>query len=179
MRPADANEVLECYRAAMQLRRHPVAMVLSRQNVATLDRSKYGSAEGVHRGGYILKDCEGQPDCIVIGTGTEIGLCLQAADQLAKMGIAVRVVSMPCQELFDKQSREYRESVLPVECKLRIACEAGLRQGWDQYIGTEGYFVGMCSFGASAPAGTLYKHFKITADQIVALAQVGLQGVSE
>jgi transketolase len=175
-RPADANEVLESYRTIMQLNDHPVALVLSRQNVPTLDRSRFAAASGVARGGYILKDCKAEPDCILIGTGTEIILCLEAAEELEKLGHAVRVVSMPCQELFDQQPAEYRASVLPTSCSVRIACEAGVRQSWDRYIGTEGLFVGMNGFGASAPAGALYKYFKITADQIVNCARVAFGG---
>lgn len=177
-RPGDANEVLESYRAIMQISDHPVALVLSRQNVPTLDRSRYASAKGVHQGGYVLQDCDGTPDCILIGTGTELSVCVKAAEELVGAGVAVRVVSMPCQELFDQQSADYRESVLPRQCQLRIACEAGLRQSWDKYLGTEGYFVGMSGFGASGPASTLYKHFKITSDQIVTYARTALDSVS-
>jgi transketolase len=177
-RPGDANEVLESYRALMQISDHPVALVLSRQNVPTLDRSRYTSAKGVHQGGYVLQNCDGTPDCILIGTGTELSICVKAAEELAGAGVAVRVVSMPCQELFDQQPADYRESVLPRQCQLRIACEAGLRQSWDKYLGTDGYFVGMSGFGASGPAGTLYKHFKITSDQIVSYARAALDSVS-
>ncbi|MBX3420328.1 MAG: transketolase [Pirellulaceae bacterium] len=178
-RPADANEVLECYRIIMQRGDQPAALVLSRQNVPTLDRSRYAPAAGVQRGGYVLSDCDGQPDCVLIGTGTEIELCLKAAEELSSLSIRARVVSMPCQELFDEQSAEYRDSVLPPSCATRIACEAGLRQGWDKYIGHDGYFVGMFGFGASGPAGTLYNHFKITADQIVACARIAVSGGEE
>lgn len=176
-RPGDANEVLESYRAIMQMKDHPVALVLSRQNVPTLDRSRCASAKGVHHGGYVLQDCDGTPDCILIGTGTELSVCVKAAEELSGAGVAVRVVSMPCQELFDQQPADYRERVLPRQCTLRIACEAGLRQSWDKYLGADGYFVGMSGFGASGPAGTLYKHFKITADQIVSYARAALDNV--
>lgn len=176
-RPGDANEVLEAYRTALGISHHPTVMVLSRQNVPTIDRSRYNEAAGVARGGYILKDVGPAPDCILIGSGTELSICLQAAEQLTQQGLRVRVVSMPCQELFDQQPSEYRESVLPRSCTLRVACEAGIRQGWDKYIGYDGHFVGMHGFGASAPAGTLYKHFKITADQIVSCVIVASQGI--
>jgi transketolase len=173
-RPGDANEVLHCYRAAMQITDHPSAMVLSRQNVPTMDPAKVASAAGAQKGGYIVSDCQGAPQAILIGTGTELMLCLKAQEQLATQGIAVRVVSMPCCELFDEQSKEYRDEVLPPSVTLRLACEAGLRLGWDKYIGLDGLFVGMTGFGASGPADQLYKHFKITSEQIVLLIRNAL-----
>ncbi|GAB5405511.1 MAG: transketolase [Aureliella sp.] len=176
-RPGDANEVAESYRAIMQLQDHPAALVLSRQGVPTMDRSKVGPASGVAKGGYILSDCDGLPDAILIGTGTELSLCVKAAQELNAGGIKTRVVSMPCIELFEDQLPEYQEEVLPRACRVRVACEAGIRQGWDRYIGGDGHFVGMSSFGASAPAGELYKHFKITSDQIVSCAKVSVQGL--
>ncbi|MCA9194531.1 MAG: transketolase [Planctomycetales bacterium] len=177
-RPADANEVIECYRAALNLHHHPSALVLSRQNVPTLDRSKYAPVSGAARGGYVVSDCDGMPQAILIGTGSELELCLKAQEKLAADGVAVRVVSMPCQELFDDQMPDYRESVLPHEVELRVACEAGTRLGWDKYIGSNGHFVGMSGFGASAPAPELYQHFKITDDQIVAHVQAALNCAS-
>lgn len=178
-RPGDANEVAECYRAILQLDRHPSALVLSRQNVPTFDRSKFASAAGAALGGYVISDSDGKPQVILIGTGTELQLCMQAQQKLASEGIQARVVSLPCMELFDDQLPEYRESVLPLDVKLRIACEAGVRQGWDKYIGTEGHFVGMSSFGASAPFDKLYQHFKITVDQIVGHAKVAVLRIKE
>ena len=175
-RPGDANEVLECYRAIMQLSNHPAALVLSRQNAPTLDRQKLASASGCAQGGYVISDSKGKPQVILIGTGTELQLCLEAQAELVGQGIATRVVSMPCQELFDAQSSDYRSSVLPEGNHVRIACEAGVRQGWDKYIGVDGQFVGMSGFGASAPANELYDHFKISTAQIVSLAQVALRG---
>jgi transketolase len=172
-RPGDANEVLECYRTLLKNSDHPAALVLSRQNVATLDRTKYASAEGVARGGYVLSPAAGAEKGILIGTGSELGLCLQAQEMLAKEGIYCRVVSLPCFELFDAQDATYRESVLPSSLKLRVAVEAGIRQGWDKYIGLDGHFVGMSSFGASAPAGKLYEHFRITAAEIVRCVRAG------
>ena len=173
-RPADANEVLHCYRAAMQLLNHPTAMVLSRQNVPTMDPAKIASTAGAEKGGYVVSDCSGTPKAISIGTGTELPLCVKAQETLAAEGIPVRVVSMPCFELFDEQSKEYRNQVLPPQVTLRLACEAGIRQGWDKYIGLDGVFVGMSTFGASAPADQLYKHFKITSEQIVLLIKNAL-----
>jgi transketolase len=176
-RPGDANEVAQCYRAILELNDHPSALVLSRQNVPTFDRTKYASAAGCARGGYVLSDCQGTPTVILIGTGTELQLCMKAQAILTEKGIATRVVSMPCQELFDDQLPEYRESVLPRACQVRVACEAGIRQGWDKYIGMDGHFVGMFGFGASAPFGELFEHFKITSDQIVSLAEIAAHGL--
>lgn len=176
-RPGDANEVVESYRAIMALDRNPSSLVLSRQNVPTYDRTKFEPASGTAKGGYILSDCEGTPSVIIIGTGTELQLCVKAQEELTAAGVKTRVVSMPCQELFDDQLPDYKESVLPSACTIRIACEAGVRQGWDQYIGSNGHFVGMSSFGASAPFGQLFEHFKITSDQIVSVAQVAVRGL--
>ncbi|HBE69062.1 MAG TPA: transketolase [Planctomycetaceae bacterium] len=176
-RPGDANEVAQSYRAALQLDRNPSAMVLSRQGVPTLDRTECAPAAGVAKGAYVLSDCEGLPDAILIGTGTELQLCIKAQAELTAAGVKTRVVSMPCMELFEDQLPEYQEQVLPRACRVRVACEAGIRQGWDKYIGADGHFVGMSSFGASAPAGQLFEHFKITADQIVSCAQVAVRGL--
>jgi transketolase len=170
-RPGDANEVLYCYKAAMKLTKHPSAMVLSRQNVPTLDRTKMGDASGAEKGGYVLSDCQGKPQAILMGTGTEIPICLKAQELLAAAGVATRVVSMPCFELFDEQTPEYRASVFPTDVTKRVACEAGIRQGWDKYLGMEGKFVGMSTFGASAPFNQLYDHFKITPEQIALQVQ--------
>jgi transketolase len=159
----------------MQIQKHPVAMVLSRQNTPTFDPLKVESTEGTLRGGYVLCDSKGHPDVILMGTGTEVALCLKAQETLAAEGIHARVVSMPCFELFDEQSKEYRDSVLLPDVTLRVACEAGIRQGWDKYIGLDGIFIGMSTFGASAPADQLYKHFKITADQIVLRVKDAMQ----
>lgn len=168
MRPADANEVSMCYRAALGDRRRPTVLVLSRQDLPTLDRTKFGDAEGALRGGYVVHDAEGTPDVILLGSGSEVQICLDAAVALAEQGIKARVVSMPCWKLFDEQSPEYRESVLPAGVTKRIAVEAGIRMGWDKYIGVDGGFVGMESFGASAPAEVLYEHFGISVAGIVA-----------
>lgn len=165
MRPADANEVAHCYRAAMQITNHPTAMVLSRQDLPTM-----GSNDGAQRGGYVVSDVP-NPKVILIGTGSELMLCVDAAKQLNESGIATRVVSMPSFELFEMQEAAWRESVLPKSVEKRIAVEAGIRMGWDRYIGTEGTFIGMDSFGASAPFEKLYEHFGITVEKIVAAAR--------
>ncbi len=174
-RPADANEVLYSYRAAMQMHKHPVAMVLSRQNTPTFDPLKVENTEGTLRGGYVLSDSKGHPDVLLLGTGTEVALCLKAQEALAADGIHARVVSMPCFELFEEQTQEYRDSVLLPDVTVRVGCEAGVRQGWDPYIGLKGIFIGMSTFGASAPADQLYRHFKITAEQIVLRVKDAMQ----
>mgnify|MGYP001362361944 CR=1 FL=1 len=166
MRPADANEVAECYRTALRNTDRPSMLVLTRQGLPTLCRDKY-AAPAVHRGAYVLADCDGEADLILLGTGSEVGICLAAHDQLTADGIASRVVSMPCWELFEEQDRAYREQVLPAGVVARVAVEAGIRQGWDRYLGSEGRFVGMTGFGASGPADELYEHFGITDENVV------------
>ncbi len=171
-RPADANEVAEAYRVAIRRSDRPSVMVLSRQNLPTLDRTGLGAAAGVARGGYVLKEAAGgQPDCILIGTGSEVELCLKAAETLAAVGIQARVVSLPCWDLFAEQDASYRESVLPAAVTARVACEAASGFGWERWIGDRGRFIGMEGFGASGPAKQLYAHFGITADAVVAAAQ--------
>lgn len=166
VRPSDANEVAEVYKAALAMTDHPVAMVLSRQNVATLDRSKMGAASGAAKGAYILSEADGgKPEVVLLSTGTEVEICLKAQQLLAGEGVRARVVSVPCMEWFDAQDAAYQESVLPSGVK-RVAVEAGIRQCWDRYLGFDGRFVGMSSFGASAPFGTLYKHFGITPENV-------------
>lgn len=171
IRPGDANEVAEAYRLALESKSSPVALVLTRQNLPTLDRQQLGSAAGVAQGGYVLKDApDGRPEVILLGTGSELSVCLDAQEVLAQAGIAARVVSMPSWELFDAQSEEYRRSVLPPEVTVRVAVEAGIEQGWQKYTGRQGGFVGMQSFGASGPQQELMKHFGITAENIAAVA---------
>ena len=168
MRPGDANEVVQAYRTVLPITDRPTAMVLTRQALPTLDRAKYNSAAGVARGGYVLADAVGgDPDAILIGTGSELSLCVQAHERLSADGIKSRVVSMPCQELFNEQDAAYRDSVLPSNVSARVAVEAGVCQGWEKYIGLKGCFVGMSTFGASAPLTDLYDHFRITADRVV------------
>ncbi len=168
MRPSDANEVSQCYAAALGDKKRPTVLVLSRQNLPTIDRAQYASAEGVQQGAYVVKDSEGTPDAILIGTGSELQYCFKAAETLEGEGLKIRVVSMPCWKLFDEQSAEYRESVLPSSVTKRVAIEAGIGMGWEKYIGHMGQFIGMDQFGASAPADELYEHFGITAANIVA-----------
>jgi transketolase len=170
-RPGDANEVAECYRAAMQINDHPAAFVLSRQNMETLDRTKYAAASNCAKGGYVLADCDGTPDVILMGSGSELGLCTQAAKELAAGGTKVRVVSMPCMELFSEQPQAYRDEVLPPAVTGRVAVEAGVRMSWDRWLGLEGKFVGMSGYGASGPYNEVYDHFGITTEAVVAAAK--------
>lgn len=170
MRPGDANEVSQCYAAALADTKRPAVMVLSRQNMPTLDRNTYASAEGAKLGAYQVTKVD-DPQVILIGTGSELEICVSASEALAKEGIRSSVVSMPCWKLFDEQSAEYRESVLPSSAKNRIAVEAGIKMGWEKYLGADGEFIGMNSFGASAPAEVLYEHFGITVEAVVAQAK--------
>ncbi len=170
-RPADANEVAESYRAILGLTKTPSVIVLTRQNLPTFDRAKYGPASGVAKGAYVLSDCDGTPDVILLGSGSEVSLCLTAQDQLAQQGVKARVVSVPCFELFAKQTKEYRDSVLPTAVKARVGVELGVEMGWTGLLGDAGRFLGMSSFGDSAPAGVLMKHFGITAEHVVELAK--------
>ncbi len=175
MRPGDANEVADAYRAILSITDRPASLVLTRQNVPTLDRTKFAPACGVARGGYVLADAtDGRPEVILIGTGSELPIALSAYEQLAIGGVNVRLVSLPSWELFDEQDESYRNEVLPPEVTARVAVEAGVRQGWDKYIGAEGRFVGMSDFGASAPFQALYEHFGITPAAVVAAAKAAL-----
>ncbi len=170
-RPADANEVAQAYRTALHHRDRPSAVVLTRQALPTLDRTQFASAKHVARGGYVLIDpLEGKPEVILIGTGSEVPICLDAQKELTAEGIRARVVSMPCFELFDLQDPDYRDKVLPPSITARIGVEAGLIQGWSKYLGLTGQFIGMTDFGASAPFQTLYEHFGITAAAVVQAA---------
>ena len=170
-RPGDANEVAECYRTAMQIDNAPSAFILSRQNMETLDRTQTAPADGCSKGAYVVMDCEGTPDVILMGSGSELGLCVDAARSLVSEGKNVRVVSMPCMELFASQSAEYQEEVLPSAVSQRVAVEAGLQMSWDRWIGLQGKFVGMNSYGASGPYAEVYKHFGITVDAVISAAK--------
>ena len=170
-RPGDANEVAEAYRTALQINDHPSAFVLSRQNMPTLDRTKYASAEGVAQGGYVLADCDDDPQVILMATGSELSLCVEAYEQLKAEGVAVRVVSLPCMDLFASQPQPYQDQVLPPTCTARVAVEAGIRQAWDSWIGLQGQFVGMGGYGASGPYDRVYQKFGITVDGVVKAAK--------
>jgi len=172
MRPADANEVVEAWKVIMRLKKEPVALILTRQALPTLDRSKYASAAGVARGGYILADAEGgKPQVILIATGSEIYLCIDAYEKLKAEGIRARVVSIPSWDLFDHQDQSYRDQVLPPEVTARVAVEQAAVLGWSQYIGPKGRIIGMRSFGASAPLKDLQKKFGFSADAVAQAAR--------
>jgi transketolase len=175
MRPADANEVVEAWKVVMQLQHEPAALVLSRQAVPTFDRSKYGAASGVAQGAYILADApDGKPEVILMGSGTEVSLCISAYEQLKTEGIKARVVSMPSWNLFEHQSDEYKAKVLPPEVKARVAVEQAATFGWSQYVGPSGIVIGMRRFGASAPIKDLQKKFGFTTENVVAAARKAL-----
>ncbi len=171
-RPGDANEVSESYRVVLNLKHNPAVLVLSRQNMPTLDRSKYKPARGVEKGAYILADAEdGKPQVILMGTGTELSLCVGAYEALKKEGIGARVVSMPCWELFEQQDDAYRNSVIPPEVKARVSVEQAATMGWDRYVGATGEVIGMHSFGSSAPLKDLLKKFGFTPDKVLETAR--------
>jgi transketolase len=171
-RPADANEVVETWRIVTALRREPAALVLSRQALPTLDRSKFGPAAGVAQGAYILAEADGgQPDAILLATGSEVHLALSAREQLQAEGIKTRVVSMPCWELFDRQPQEYREAVIPPSVRARVAVEEASTLGWDRYVGDGGAVIGMHTFGASAPLKLLLTKFGFTPDRVAEITR--------
>ena len=172
IRPADANEVVEAWRVIMQIQHQPVALVLTRQNLPTLDRDKYAPASGLAKGAYILSDPPAaKPQVILIGTGSEVHLCVEAQSMLAKDGIAARVVSMPSWELFEHQDEAYRESVLPAEINARVSVEQAAAFGWERYVGRSGTAIGMRTFGASAPLKALLTHFGFTAEHVAHAAR--------
>jgi transketolase len=178
-RPADANEVAEMWRTIMPIKKQPVLMALTRQGVPTFDRSKYASAEGVAKGAYILADSGGTPDVILMGTGSEVQLCIGAYEKLVAEGVKARVVSMPCFELFEQQPAEYKQKVLPVEVRARVSVEAGTTFGWKQYVGAEGIAVGHDDFGASAPIKDVMKHFGFTVDNVLAKARESMKNAKK
>jgi len=177
IRPADSNEVAEAWRFLMPQRHEPVALILTRQALPTVDRTKYAAASGLAKGAYVLADAPGgKPDVILIGTGSEVSLCLQAHEQLGKDGVKSRVVSMPSWELFEHQSQEYRDQVLPPSITARISVEFGTTMGWSQYVGAKGQAIGMKSFGASAPLQELQKKFGFRLEDVVAAAKDQVAG---
>ena len=179
LRPGDANEVVEAYRYVLQLRHQPAVLALSRQPLPTFDRSKYASAGGVAQGAYILADAPGgNPELILIASGSEVSLAVEAYEQLVNDGVRARVVSMPSWDIFERQPLEYRKSVLPPSVKARVAIEQASTFGWDRYVGEEGRVIGMHTFGASAPLKELQKKFGFVPDQVVAIAKevLGVNG---
>jgi transketolase len=172
LRPGDANEVVEAYRYIMQLTHEPAVLVLSRQALPTLDRKKYAAASGVARGAYVLGDCpDGNPDVILIGSGSELSLAVEAHEKLLDEGIRSRVVSMPSWDIFDHQTQDYRDSVLPPSVRARVAVEQASTFGWERYTGLDGRIVGMKTFGASAPLQELQKRFGFEPNLLVAAAK--------
>jgi transketolase len=171
IRPADANEVSEAWRLIMEQTKHPVALILSRQALPTFDRSKYALSSGLRRGAYIFADSKGTPDIILISTGSELQWCVGAYERLTAEGVKVRVVSMPSFELFERQTHEYREEVLPKSIRRRVAVEAGSSLGWRRYVGIDGAVIARRDFGASAPLKDLLKHFGFTTEHVVEAAR--------
>jgi transketolase len=170
-RPADANEVRECWKAALEWD-GPAALALTRQNIPVLDRRALASAEKAKRGAYILREAGGGgPDVIVVATGSEVAIALAAADVLEEEGAAVRVVSMPCWELFERQDEAYRAEVLPPHVAAKVVLEAGVRQGWDRWVGNGAAFITIDRFGTSAPYEVLYQKYGLTVDRVVAEAR--------
>ena len=167
LRPADANEVAEAWRVVMQLHDKPACLILSRQALPTIDRSKFGAAAGVAKGAYIVADCEGTPEVILMATGSELALCMGAYETLTAEGSKARVVSMPSWELFEAQDETYRDSVLPPGVKGRLAVEQAATIGWDRYVGHGGFVIGMHSFGASAPLAALQTKFGFTPEAVL------------
>src|SRR5262249_36737486 len=175
MRPGDANEVVEAWKYVMKLQNTPGLLCLSRQAMPTLDRTKYASAEGVHRGAYVVADApSGKPDVLLIGTGSELSLCVDAYEKLKTEGINARVISMPSWEAFEgycKEHPEYREQVFPSAVKARVSVEAGSPLGWSAYVGPTGTSIGMTTFGASGPVKDVMKYFGFTVERVVAAAE--------
>jgi transketolase len=171
LRPADANEVVEAYRYVLELRHQPAVIALSRQPLPTFDRSKYASAAGVARGAYVMADAPGSaPEIILIASGSEVSLVVEAHEKMTSQGIRCRVVSMPSWDIFEHQPQSYREEVLPPRVTARIAVEQGSVLGWDKYVGPGGRIIGMKTFGASAPLKELQRKFGFEPERVVATA---------
>ena len=168
LRPGDANEVVEAFRYVLQLRHKPAVLALSRQPLPTLDRTRYAPATGVARGAYVLADAPGRnPEVILIASGSEVSLAVNAHEKLLSEGIRSRVVSMPSWDIFDHQTAEYRDSVLPPHVKSRVAVEQASTFGWERYVGSSGRIIGMKTFGASAPLKELQRKFGFQPDRVV------------
>jgi transketolase len=177
LRPGDANEVVEAWKIIARLQHSPAALVLTRQNLPTLDRSKYASASGAAKGAYVLADAPGgKPDVLLLGTGSEVSLCVEAYEKLKAEGVKARVVSMPSWEIFEQQDAAYKESVLPSNVTARVSVEMAATFGWARYTGLKGRNVGMHRFGASAPLKDLLKYFGFTVETVVAEARAAIAG---
>jgi transketolase len=166
IRPADATETVEAWKVAMERRHGPTALVLSRQSLPLLDRGTLTPATGLHRGGYILWQASESPEAIIIGTGSEVHIALEAGGMLKNDGIAARIVSLPSWELFDAQPPDYRSQVLPASVRVRLSIEAGTPLGWERYVGLDGMAVGLSRFGASAPGRVVYERLGLTAERL-------------
>jgi transketolase len=178
IRPADANEVAEAWKVILTMPRQPVALILTRQALPTLDRKRFASASGLAQGAYVLADVEGgNPDVLLMATGSEVSLCVEAYEELTRQGVRARVVSMPSWELFERQSEEFRRTVLPPSVKARVAVEQASTFGWCRYVGIDGAILGMKTFGASAPLKVLQKEFGFTTGHVVEAAKAQLAQV--
>ena len=189
IRPCDANEVVEAWRVIMEMKHEPVALILSRQALPTLDRSKYAAASGLRRGAYVLSDAgNGTPDVLLIATGSEVSLCVGAQEELKKQGVEARVISMPSWKLFEDQEETYRESVIPSNIRARVSVEQAARFSWERYVGIDGARIGMRTFGESAPLQKLVTKVRIygrchrwrrlrTGEKDKAIARSSLPGV--
>ncbi len=175
LRPGDGNEVAEAWRVALSRKEQPCALILSRQPLPTLDRTRYAPASGVARGGYVLSDCQGTPEIILMATGSEVSLAAGACEALQREGVRARAVSLPSWELFEQQPQAYRDAVLPPGVTRRLAIEQAAVMGWDRYVGPRGRVIGMHSFGASAPIGALLSKFGFTPDKVLEAAHALLR----
>ncbi len=172
LRPADANEVVEAWKVIMKLHHQPSAIILTRQDLPTLDRARYAPASGLAQGAYVLADATGgKPDVLLMATGSEVALCAVAHERLTALGIRSRVISMPSWELFDDQDAAYRDSVLPPDVTARVSVELASVFGWAKYVGSNGESIGMRSFGASAPLKDLQREFGFTVERVVDAAK--------
>jgi len=172
IRPADANETAQAWRVAIKHKDGPVCLVLTRQGIPIIDQKKYASAKNLEKGAYVLSDCDGEPDIILIATGSEVHLIMQAQEVLKKENINARVVSMPSWNLFDEQSSAYREKVFPKKIRKRLAVEAGSPVGWMKYTTDDGDVIGIEKFGESAPAEEIFKEYGFTVENVVKRARI-------
>ena len=176
IRPSDANETAMAWRNAIEVRDLPVALILTRQNLPTLDRTRYASADGLRRGAYVLADASsGKPDIVLLASGSEVPLIVEARQKLMEQKVEARIVSMPSWELFDAQPQEYRDSVLPPSVRVRVAVEAGVPLGWHRYVGDQGEVIGIDHFGASAPGPVVMREFGFTVENVCKQALALLQ----
>jgi transketolase len=175
IRPADANETVEAWKFAIEHKGSPVALALTRQKVPVLDRTKFASAENLSKGAYVLVQSEKKSDVILMASGSEVSLAVEAFNLLQSEGINARVVSFPSWELFEAQSDEYKESVLPKTVKVRVSIEAGIKQGWEKYLGEYGEAISIEKFGASAPSEVLFKEYGFTREAVVKKVKTSLK----